>query len=51
MPSTRPTATPAHKHGLLLSALVVISVLVWISPAARTFLELIVLRVRAWFGA
>ena len=24
MPSTRPTATPAHKHGLLLSALVVI---------------------------
>ena len=42
---------PSQLIPIVLAALVVISVLVWISPAARTFLELIVLRVRAWSGA
>jgi uncharacterized membrane-anchored protein len=33
------------------SALVVVSAVVLISPVARSFIELIVLRIRAWFGA
>ena len=47
----RSTIGPSHLILIVLAALVVVSVLVWISPAARTFLELIVLRLRAWFAA
>lgn len=42
---------PSQLIPMVMAALVVVSVLVWISPVARTFLELIVLRLRAWFGA
>jgi len=42
---------PSQLIPMVLAALFVFSVLVWISPAARTFIELIVLRIRAWFGA
>jgi len=42
---------PSHLIPILMAGLVVVSALVLISPGLRTFLELIVLRIRAWFGA
>jgi hypothetical protein len=35
----------------VLAALVVVTAVLLISPFARSFVELVILRVRTWFGA
>jgi uncharacterized membrane-anchored protein len=46
----RASAGPAHLIVLAGAALAVITAVILISPAARAFVELVVLRVRAWLG-
>lgn len=46
----RATVGPTHLMLLAAAALVVVTAVFVISPAARGFLELVVLRVRAWLG-
>lgn len=46
----RAAVGPSHLILIALAALAVVSALILISPAARAFVELVVLRVRAWVG-
>jgi len=41
---------PSHLLPLVLAALVVVTAVLLISPFARSYLELIILRIRAWFS-
>lgn len=41
---------PAHLLPIVMAALVVVTVVLLISPFARSYLELIVLRIQTWFG-
>ncbi|NTU71110.1 MAG: hypothetical protein HGB10_04745 [Coriobacteriia bacterium] len=47
----RASASPSQLMPIVLAALVVVTAVIVISPAARSFIELIILRIRAWFGA
>ena len=46
----RASASPMQLLPIVLAALVVVTAVLLISPFARSYLELIVLRVRTWFG-
>ena len=47
----RASVGPRYLLAIVAAALVVVTAVVLISPSARSFIELIVLRIRAWFGA
>jgi uncharacterized membrane-anchored protein len=47
----RASVGPGYLMLIVVAALVVVSAVVLISPAARAFIELIVLRIRVWSGA
>jgi uncharacterized membrane-anchored protein len=47
----RTTVSPSYLVLIVLAALLVVSAIILISPSARSFIELVVLRVRVWFGS
>jgi hypothetical protein len=47
----RASVSPSYLILIVLAALLVVSAIVLISPSARGFIELVVLRLRIMFGA